>query len=379
MAEQPSKLDLSTSVPYHYGKFPPRQLDYSRLIGPSNAAAAALGRYDQMLANLHNSALLLAPLRRREAIISSRMEGTVSTLDELLKFEAAQEEEGEGAATRYRSEALEVFLYERALRRAQLAIEEGAPISEHLICSAHELLLAHGRGAGKSPGRYKSEQNFIVGADKGKVLFAPIDPIQLKPSMERLISYANGDDHDKLLKTAIAHVEFEALHPFRDGNGRIGRMLITLMLWRDGLISAPHFYVSAYFEEHKDEYIDAMRRVSAEDGWTDWCVFFLTGLRVQAERNLAIAMEIRALYDEMKATFHEALSSQWHIKALDFVFERPIFRNNIFRQKSGIPPDTAGRISRILSDKGLLTTLTPASGRRPATFAFEPLLKLLRA
>lgn len=379
MANHPSSLDLSASVPYHYGKFPLSEFDYGRLIGPSNAAAAALGRYDQMLEHLHNSALLLAPLRRREAIISSRMEGTVSTLDELLNFEAAQEEEGDRAATRYRSEPFEVFLYERSLKRAQTAIEDGAPISERLICSAHELLLAHGRDAGKSPGYYKNEQNFIVGADKKKVLFTPVDPLQLKPSMERLVAYINDDGHDKLLKTAIAHVEFEALHPFRDGNGRIGRMLITLMLWRDGLISAPHFYVSAFFEEHKDEYIDAMRKVSAENAWTDWCIFFLTGLRVQAERNLAIALDIRALYDEMKVTFLEALSSQWHIKALDFVFERPIFRNNIFRQKSGIPPDTAGRISRILSEKGLLITITPASGRRPATFAFEPLLKLLRA
>lgn len=379
MVEQQTKLDLSDSVPYHYGKFPPKHIDYSRLIGPSNEAAAALGRYDQMLENLHNSALLLAPLRRREAIISSRMEGTVSTLDELLKFEAAREDEGDGAKTQYRMEAFEVFLYERALQKAQSAIEKGAPISEHLICSAHELLLMHGRGAGKSPGRYKDEQNYIVGADKKKVLFTPMDPLQLKPSMEKLIAYINNEETDILMKTALAHVEFEALHPFRDGNGRIGRMLITLMLWRDGLISAPHFYVSAYFEEHKDEYIDTMRRVSADSAWTEWCVFFLTGLRIQAERNLATALEITTLYDEMKATFQEALSSQWHINALDFVFERPIFKNSIFRQKSGIPPDTAGRISRILSEKGLLATLIPASGRRPATYAFEPLLKLLRA
>jgi Fic family protein len=371
-------LNLASSVLYHYGKFPPSNLDYSRLIGPANAAAAALGRYDQMLQSLPNSSLLLAPLSRREAIISSRMEGTVSTLDELLKFEAAQEEEGDAAAARHRSETFEVFLYERALRRAQRAIEEGRPISEHLICSAHELLLAHGRGANKAPGRYKDDQNYIVGADKTKVLFTPIDPLQLKPSMERLLDYINSADGDILVRTAVAHVEFESLHPFRDGNGRIGRMLITLMLWRGRLISAPHFYVSAYFEDHKDEYIDAMRQVSASDAWTEWCLFFLGALRIQAENNLAIALEIMKLYDDMKATFREALSSQWHIKALDFVFERPIFRNNIFRQKSGIPSETAGRISRLLAERGLLTTLSPAAGRRPATYAFEPLLRLLR-
>lgn len=370
--------NLASSARYHHGKLPPTNLDYSRLIGPANAAAAALGRYDQMLESLPNGSLLLALLRRREAIISSRMEGTVSTLDELLKFEAAQEEEGDAAAAKHRSETVEVFLYERALRRAQKAIEEGRPISEHLICSAHELLLAHGRGANKAPGRYKDDQNYIVGADKTKVLFTPIDPLQLKPSMERLLNYINRADGDSLVRTAVAHVEFEALHPFRDGNGRIGRMLITLMLWRGGLISAPHFYVSAYFEDHKDEYIDAMRRVSASDAWTEWCLFFLTALRIQAENSLAIALEIMTLYDDMKATFREALSSQWRIKALDFVFERPIFRNNFFRQKSGIPSETAGRISRLLAEKGLLTTLSPASGRRAATYAFEPLLRLLR-
>ncbi len=379
MAEHPGNLELLGAVSYHYDTFPPANLDYSRLVGPLSATAVALGRYDQMLASLHNSALLLAPMRRREAIISSRMEGTVSTLDELLQFEAAQEDEGESANASFRSEAFEVFLYERALQRAQSALEAGAPISEHLIRSAHELLLAYGRGASKSPGQYKAEQNYIVGPDKRKVLFTPIDAIRLKPAMEELIEYINESDEERLLKAAIAHVEFEALHPFRDGNGRIGRMLITLMLWKNGLISAPHFYVSAYFEERKDEYIDAMRSVSAEGRWTEWCLFFLEGLRMQAERNLSTANEIQSLYNEMKIIFREALSSQWHIRILDFVFERPIFRNNILRQKSGIPADTAGRLSRTLAEKGLLTTLTPASGQRPATYAFEPLLKLLRA
>jgi len=181
-----------------------------------------------------------------------------------------------------------------------------------------------------------------------------------------------------LIRTALAHLEFEALHPFKDGNGRIGRMLITLMLWKYQAISAPHFYISGYFDERKDEYIDRMREVSAHQRWTEWISFFLEAVEQQAMKNLAQAEAIRQLYEEMKGTFRNLLSSQWSTAALDFVFSRPVFRNNVFTGNSGIPSQTAHRFARILAENGLIETLEPASGRRPALYSFEPLLDLVR-
>jgi len=375
----PAGFDLSGAVKYHYGKFPPRIENYGKLIKPISGAAAALARYDQMLKGMHNSDILLAPLRSQEAVISSRMEGTVSTLDEVLRLEAEQEEEGEAAQRNARSEAVEVYLYGRAMKMAQASIKEGHPISNWLIRSSHKMLLGFGRGAHLSPGEFKTEQNYLADKIKRKILFVPVSPEFLTDGIERLLTFINDDDWEILIRTALAHLEFEALHPFKDGNGRIGRMIIPLMLWKAGAISEPHFYISEYFERNKDEYIDKMREVSASDAWEDWILFFLSALEDQAKQNLEKAEQIKALYNEMKQKFVETLSSKWAITALDFVFTRPVFRNSVFTGKSGIPGPTAHKFTRTLSDAGFLRTVAPASGRRPALYAFEPLLALVRA
>ena len=377
MAPYPT-LDLSEAVDYHYGQFPPSQLDANRLMTPLADAAAALARYDQMLKGMHNSEILLGPLRSQEAVVSSRMEGTISTLDEVLRYEADQEEDGTSHNSHYRNEAIEVFLYGRALTAAQRSIEQGAPLSSFLIKSAHRVLLGFGRGASLSPGDFKTEQNYLADRFKRKVLFVPMRPEQLQDGMDRLFSLIESSDWQILIKTALAHLEFEALHPFKDGNGRIGRMLITLMLWKYGAISAPHFYISGYFEDRRDEYIDRMRDVSKSGAWTEWTIFFLQALEAQAQKNLATAERIRNLYEEYKKDFPQLLSSQWSTAALDFLFARPVFRNNIFTRKSGIPEATAHRFTRILVDNDLLQTLEAASGRRPALYSFEPLLRIVR-
>jgi len=371
-------LNFKNAVNYHYNQFPPTNIDYERLARPLSSASAALARYDQMLQNMHNSEYLLAPLRRQEAVISSRMEGTISTLDEVLRYEADQGDDGNEHGLQYRSEAIEVFLYHRAMQRTQSAMTDGSSITEFLLRSAHRVLLGFGRGADKSPGELKDEQNYVVDKNRQNVLFTPISPAQLPGGMERLFSFIGNEDLEILIRTALAHIEFEALHPFKDGNGRIGRMLITLMLWKYGVISAPHFYVSGYLEDQKEEYIDRMRRASSSGEWTEWCIFFLGALEAQAHANLRTTEDIRALYDQMKNVFRDILSSQWSTTALDFIFSQPVFRNNRFTGRSGIPGATASRFTRSLVDSGLLVTLEAPSGRRPALYAFEPLLELVR-
>lgn len=376
MAIPMSELKFDNAVNYHYDKFPPRDLDYGRLIAPLGRATDAIARFDQMLKNMHNSAILLAPLRNQEAVISSRMEGTISTMDEILQYEA-DHTEGEDSDDA-RAEVVETILYQRALRLAQGAIEDGRPLTQGLIKALHHRLLSHGRGASKSPGEYKNEQNYLVDKSKRNVLFTPVSPEKLIEGMEKLFSYIENDKEQILLKTAIAHVEFESLHPFKDGNGRIGRMLITLMLWDANVISAPHFYISGYLEEQKDQYIDFMRKVSAEDDWTSWCEFFLEALEQQAIRNLKIAENIRALYEDMKITFRDILASKWSMQALDFVFTNPIFRNSHFTNQSGIPTSSAAKFTSILLENKILTQVREASGRRSAMYRFEPLMELVR-
>lgn len=369
---------LDGAVGYHYDRFPPQNLDLALLLDPVSETSAAIARYDQMLAAMHNSEILLAPLRNQEAVVSSRMEGTISTLDEVLRIEAEGDADQELAFRTARSEAVETFLYTRAMQRLQREIEAGRPLSEHLIRSAHQILLSFGRGATKSPGAYKTEQNYVGERGRQSVAFIPISPAALPAGMQNLMSFVNEYPLNKLLKIAIAHVEFEALHPFKDGNGRIGRMLITLMLWTSGLIRQPHFYVSAYFEQNRDDYIDGMRRVSSDDKWTEWCIFFLDGLRSQAERNISVAQKIFQLYDEMKLRFREELKSEWAIEALDFMFANPSFKNSKFTSHDRIPPHVAASMTRKLREVGILSQIVPGAGRRPAIYGFEPLIAIIR-
>lgn len=376
-----SDYDFSQAIPYHEGRFPPKTLDYARMMNPLSNAASALARYDAKLESLHNKELLLAPLRNSEAVVSSRIEGTVATIDEVLQIQADAEDEGEGQADRtetYRQEAIEVFSYTRAMKHAQSLITDGLPICSRVIREAHSRLLFFGRGSDKVPGVFKTDQNFVVDTRNRRVLFVPIDHRNLETGITNLEHYINDESLDPLVQTAVAHVEFEALHPFKDGNGRIGRMLIPLNLWQKGRIHAPHFYVSGAIERRREEYIDKLRAVSSEDNWTDWVIFFLEVIETQSYANIDITNQISQLYEEMKEQFRHILASQWSTVALDYIFARPIFRNSAFTSSSGIPSQTAHRLTRILVENGLLTTMTAAAGRRSALLAFRPLLDVVR-
>lgn len=268
-------LDISGAVSYHAGKFPPIQLDYPAMMEPLLSATSALSRYDQMLKGMHNSEILLAPLRNQEAVISSRMEGTISSMDEILQYQA--EHPDEKNHDEVRSEVIETILYRRALNTAQEQLERGYPFSPSLLKSIHRQLLSYERGASKSPGQFKSAQNYIGDPASRVIRFIPISPEQLAGGVEALFEFIGITDPlpPLLVRAAIAHLEFEALHPFADGNGRVGRMLVTLMLWRSGVIGAPHFYISRYFEDNKDEYVHLMRETSRTGKWESGVDFFL--------------------------------------------------------------------------------------------------------
>jgi Fic family protein len=187
--------------------------------------------------------------------------------------------------------------------------------------------------------------------------------------------FLHDDPHDRLVQLAIAHAEFESLHPFLDGNGRLGRMLVPLFLWQHGLIHQPMFYLSAYLEQRRDEYYDRLLGVSRDGDWTSWCVFFLTAVQSQAIDNLSKAQAMLALYDELKPAMVEHTHSQYAIAALDWIFGNPIFSASHFA-KAGIPAPTAKRILRLLRDKGLIVVLREGGGRRPAIYSCPRILNV---
>lgn len=371
-----SSLNFSEAIYYPENIFPPQEIDLPQILPALLGATNAIARYDQMLKNMHNSEILLAPLRNQEAVISSRMEGTISTMDEILQYEADYPE-GE-YSSEVRSDIVETVLYQRTLKNAQKAMEDGYPLSKSLLKTMHQQLLSFGRGANKSPGEFKKEQNYIADTLTRKILFVPISPEKLESALDRLFNYINQNPDPILLKTAVTHLEFEALHPFQDGNGRIGRMLITLMLWKAHTLSVPHFYISGYLEENKNRYIDLMRNVSQTGNWNEWAIFFLNAIEYQSEKNLHIAENIRILYEQMKMEFSEILSSKHSLAVLDFVFTYPVFRNSKLSEETGISPASASRFTKALQEKGILTLTEEAAGRKSARYSFEHLMNLVR-
>jgi Fic family protein len=253
------------------------------------------------------------------------------------------------------------------------------PFSQQILRAAHALLMQGVRGRDKSPGSYRKDQNWI--GPKGCTIeaagFVPIAPEHLQNGMDEWESYLGStSEPDKLVQLAILHVEFEALHPFKDGNGRLGRMLIPLFLYQSKLLASPDFYMSGYLEANREEYQDHLRAVSRDGDWTKWCAFFLQGIREQAAENERKARAILSLYDRVKTRVVDLTHSQHSIRAVDFIFQTPIFTAPIFTHHSDIPKPTANRILTLLRDEGLLHTIQEGRGRRPGLYAFRELLNI---
>ena len=363
-----------TPVHYHDGRFPPEDsLDWEALVPLLGPAVAALARYDGVLAAIPNPDLLLAPLTAQEAVLSSRIEGTQATMGEVFEFEAGQEVDSPDR----RDDIEEVLNYRAATREAEKMLNE-FPLSVRVVRAAHRVLLSGVRGRNKSPGEYRRIPNWIgpPGCAIEAAKFVPIGAEKLQEAMSAWERYMHQDSPDLLVQAAVLHAEFEALHPFLDGNGRLGRMLVPLFLWQRGLISRPMFYISAYFEAHRDEYYDGLLAVSRDDDWTGWCRFFLEGVRMQAEDNLAKARAILDLYEEMKIRVAELTRSHYAVHALDWIFERPIFRGIHFVKTAGIPEPTARRVLRVLRENEILNVVRSGKGRRSTILSFPDLLNI---
>ncbi len=363
-------------VYYHTGRFPPEdQLEWRKLIPYIGPAVSALARYDGTLATIPNPSVLLAPLTTQEAVLSSRIEGTQATMDEVLQFEAGHKPD----SYERRGDIHEVLNYRVAMKQAIKSLET-LPLSQRIVLQAHKMLMKGVRGQGKSPGEYRRTPNWIgpPGCTKEEARFVPVEANKLPDAMSLWERYIHADAPDKLVQLSILHAEFEALHPFLDGNGRIGRMLVPLFLWQKGLIRAPMFYISAYFESHREAYYDGLLAVSRDNDWTGWCQFFLESVRQQAENDLTKCEEIIKLYNDMKSHIIELAHSQYAIYALDWIFERPTFRSTDFVAKVNIPNATARRILNRLSESEILNIIFEGRGSKAAIFAFTRLLNIIR-
>lgn len=297
-------------------------IEIAPIIGDLAAASQALGELNGIGRTIPNPYLLIRPLQRREAVSSSSMEGTHTTLSALLLLEA-------GADSNLPPDTREVLNHVRALEYAMSRLPT-LPISTRLLCEAHEHLLkgvARHRGAAIQAGQIKRDQNWIGGTGRiNDARFVPPPPDETITGLSALEKFIHRDEREKmpaLLDAALAHYQFETLHPFADGNGRIGRILITLMLQERGALAQPLLYMSPFFERHKDRYIDLMFNVSVKGDWTPWISFFLRAVIESSAEAIMVVQKLQDLQKKYRERFQVAKRSALLLRIVDLAFERP--------------------------------------------------------
>jgi len=362
-------------VPYIPEKLPISSINWVDHVTAIGQANAEIARYDGILQGIVNPQLLLAPLSIREAVISSRIEGTQASLEEVLHFEANNDNQ---ITPEKRDDIDEILNYRKAIFRAVEQLKT-KPICISSIRELHKVLLTSTRGADKEPGEIRKTQNFIGPPGSTRIeqaSYVPPPPELVMDAFTNWEFYLHEVEKDSLVQIAILKAQFELIHPFRDGNGRIGRMLVPLILFNKKHLTQPLFYISAYLESHRSEYYDCLQGISQEKDWDSWISFFLQAIIMQARENSDKSKRILNLYNETKDELPEITGSKYGIQAIDTIFSRPVFSSTYFFDMSDIPKQTAHRVLSRLNETGVVEILREGSGRRPTLYVFPKLMQI---
>ncbi len=361
--------------------FEPQQLpigdiQWDSLIPLIGKATRSLAYYDGILYGLANPDVLLSPLATQEAVLSSKIEGTQATLGEVLKFEAGASPVEESRVR----DIEEIMNYRRAMRRAEEELKT-RPFSLNLLKELHAVLLDGVRGKFKARGQFRTSQNWIgiPGTPIEEAQFVPPDPTKMIEHLYSWEKYYHFDRPDPLVQLAIVHAQFELIHPFLDGNGRLGRMIVPLFLFERKLISSPVFYISAYLESHREEYVAALRSLNGKTpaAWARWIGFFLGAMDEQSRENTRKARAIIDLYSRLKGRIIDLTHSQYAVPLLDCLFDQPVFTSSQFDDRPGMPskPMIMNMLGRLKSAR-ILKVVREGSGRRPQILALAELINI---
>jgi len=357
-------------IPYPLPPEPPLDLSNARqrLL---ERATLALGRLDSITLLLPDPNLFLYAYVRREAVLSSQIEGTQSSLSDLLLFEL---EEAPGAPF---DDVVEVSNYVAALEHGMARLRGGFPLSNRLIREMHVELLSRGRGSERAPGEFRSTQNWIGGTRPGNAHFVSPPPFHVEDCMGALERFIH-DEHSPyptLVKAALAHVQFETVHPFLDGNGRIGRLLIAFILRHYDVLSQPLLYLSLYFKQRRAEYYRLLDLVRAEGDWEAWLDFFLEGVESTAANAVQTAQRLEVLFREDGARIKSLGRATSAIRVFDAICMRPVTTLNEICQRASATFPTAAKGMDMLLNLGIARELT--GQRRNRVFAYQRYLDIL--
>lgn len=352
---------------------PEPPIDFGRGLQPAlEAATLALGRLDGISALLPDTSLVLYAYVRKEAVLSSRIEGTQSSLSDLLLFEL---DEAPGVPL---EDVVEVSNYIAALHHGLGRLAEGFPLSSRLIRELHAVLLARGRGSGKAPGEFRRSQNWIGGSRPADAVFVPPPHTEVEACMadlERFL-HAREDGLTLLVRAGLAHVQFETIHPFLDGNGRVGRLLIILLLCVNGVLREPLLYLSLHFKTHRSVYYDLLDRVRRDGDWEAWLAFFFEGVRSTADEAVTTARSLSATFQadrqRVEARGRRAGSA---LRVHDALKSRPIVSLSYLRQATRLSFPAASSAMELLIELGIARELT--GKQRNRLFVYDRYLAIL--
>lgn len=339
------------------------------LVGQLARASDAVGRLDGVAQTLPNPDLFVAMYVRREAVLSSQIEGTQSTMNDVLAFELDPDR------VDLPGDVEEVVNYVRAMNYGLERLSD-LPLSLRLIREIHAELLNTGRGATKDPGQFRRTQNWIgpEGLSLRDATFIPPPPDQMNAALADLESFLHADtDLPPLLECAFAHAQFETIHPFLDGNGRVGRLLITFLLVHRGVLHRPLLYLSHYLKRHRAAYYDRLTAVREDGDWEGWARFFLTGVRETADEAVRTARAIVDLRERHHPVVTEAAGLNG-VKALECLFQRPLVNVNLLAGELDVTFATANRVIDSLQSANIVEEIT--GGRRNRVFSYRPYLEL---
>lgn len=360
-------------IPSKVKPLPPKIL-YEPIIKELTAAHSAVGELRGLLSTLPASDILIAPFRKREAVASSAIEGTRATLEEVFKYEAVENTDAKSKTDEGNhkvQDIIEIMNYEKAMRIALDELKK-RKIGENLLKTTHHHLLNSVRGTDKNRGSFRKEQ-VRVGD------YIPPVHTEIPELIKNWEIYLNNPnvENDPLIRIGVAHYQFEAIHPFMDGNGRIGRLIIPLFLYQEGLLQTPVLYISHHLEKHKVQYQDLLHKVDTDQDWTNWLRFFLIAVRAQAKITTDMANEILNLYKLLKDRVAEKIRSRYTLAILDEIFRQPIITANSIRAviKAKSKVTTYNLIKRFISE-GILQEIKSSKGE--TVYIFSDLMKIIR-
>lgn len=347
---------------------PPIDFD-DDLLALLSKADVGLGRLDGVVKVIPDPDFFVAMSVRREAVLSSQIEGTQSTLEDLLEVELEPESRG-----RY-GDVGDIVNYVAAMRYGLERLDE-LPLSLRLIREIHGELLKDGRGAQATPGEFRTSQNWIgpAGAPLQRATFVPPPVPDMKQALSDFEKYLHIEaGGSQLVQIGLAHAQFETIHPFLDGNGRVGRLLITFLLVRAGILRGPLLYLSYYFKLHRTEYYDRLMAVRRRGDWEGWLRFFLEGVALTAQEAGDTAEQIFALRESHRAQVMKETGTNG-LKLLSTLFQRPLVNVNLVATELAVTFPTANRLVAKFEELGILEEVT--GQRRSRQFRYEPYLRL---